>query len=42
MKHFMGFQMRLNFVKKCVISNQRPNSAIEYDHKRDTKKYNSF
>ena len=26
------------FCTKCVISNQRPNSAIEYQHKSHTKK----
>ena len=35
---FYGLPNEIKFCKKCVISNQRPNSAIEYDHKRDTKK----
>lgn len=26
------------FCKKCVISNQRPNSAVEYGHTKDSKK----
>ena len=26
------------YCKKCVISNQRPNSAVEYKHTKDSKK----
>ena len=28
----------VKFCKKCTISNQRPNSAIEYSHTRNTIK----
>jgi N-acetyl sugar amidotransferase len=33
-----GLPMDVTFCKKCVISNQRPNSAVEYKHTRDSKK----
>ena len=33
-----GLPKNIQFCRKCIISNQRPNSAIEYDHKSDTKK----
>ena len=33
-----GLPKEVKFCKKCVISNQRPNSAIEYAHTRDTIK----
>ena len=36
-KTFYGLPNEIKFCKKCIISNQRPNSAIEYDHKRETK-----
>ena len=35
---FYGLPEKVEFCKKCVISNQRPNSAVEYKHTRDTKK----
>ena len=35
---FYGLPSRVLYCKKCVISNQRPNSAVEYKHTRDTKK----
>lgn len=37
-KPFYGLPSEVKFCKKCVISNQRPNSAVEYLHKSDTKK----
>lgn len=33
-----GLPAEVKFCKRCVISNQRPNSAIEYAHTKDTKK----
>lgn len=33
-----GLPSTILFCKKCVISNQRPNSAIEYKHTADSKK----
>ena len=33
-----GLPNEVKFCKKCVISNQRPNSAVEYQHTKDSKK----
>ncbi|MDP3541397.1 MAG: N-acetyl sugar amidotransferase [Elusimicrobiota bacterium] len=33
-----GLPAKVAFCKICVISNQRPNSAVEYQHTKDTKK----
>ncbi len=33
-----GLPEKVIFCKKCVISNQRPNSAVEYKHTKDSKK----
>src|SRR4051812_29641986 len=33
-----GLPHEILFCRECVISNQRPNSAREYDHTADTKK----
>ena len=33
-----GLPSEVVFCKRCVISNQRPNSAVEYSHTKDTKK----
>lgn len=33
-----GLPAEVKFCKKCVISNQRPNSAVEYAHKADSTK----
>ncbi|MFH1523277.1 MAG: N-acetyl sugar amidotransferase [Patescibacteria group bacterium] len=33
-----GLPSEVKFCKKCVISNQRPNSAVEYEHTKDSKK----
>ena len=30
--------LSVNFCKKCVISNQKPNSQVEYEHTSSTKK----
>jgi len=38
LKAFYGLPKDVVYCKKCVISNQRPNSAIEYKHTKDTKK----
>jgi N-acetyl sugar amidotransferase len=33
-----GLPKNVSYCKKCVISNQRPNSAVEYRHKKDSIK----
>jgi N-acetyl sugar amidotransferase len=33
-----GLPSSITFCKKCVISNQRPNSAVEYKHTKESKK----
>jgi N-acetyl sugar amidotransferase len=33
-----GLPTTVSYCKKCVISNQRPNSAVEYKHTKDSKK----
>lgn len=33
-----GLPKNIFYCKECVISNQRPNSAVEYEHKQGTKK----
>jgi N-acetyl sugar amidotransferase len=33
-----GLPVEIAFCKTCVISNQRPNSAVEYAHTKDSKK----
>ncbi len=33
-----GLPLDVTFCKSCVISNQRPNSAVEYDHTSGSKK----
>jgi N-acetyl sugar amidotransferase len=33
-----GLPKKVVFCKRCVISNQRPNSAVEYEHTKDTQK----
>ena len=33
-----GLPTKVAYCKKCVISNQRPNSAVEYKHTKDSKK----
>jgi N-acetyl sugar amidotransferase len=33
-----GLPREVKFCKKCVISNQRPNSAVEYAHTKESKK----
>jgi hypothetical protein len=37
-KALYGLPNNVRFCCHCVISNQRPNSAVEYKHTRDTKK----
>jgi N-acetyl sugar amidotransferase len=43
-KHYLdpqakyGLPSSVEYCKKCVISNQRPNSAVEYKHTKDSKK----
>lgn len=37
-----GLPKDVAYCKKCVISNQRPNSAIEYKHTKDSKKSTIF
>lgn len=33
-----GLPRDVSYCVKCVISNQRPNSAVEFEHKQDSKK----
>ena len=33
-----GLPQELRFCRSCVISNQRPNSAVEYSHRRESVK----
>ena len=33
-----GLPLDVKFCKKCVISNQRPNSAVEYGHTKQSLK----
>jgi N-acetyl sugar amidotransferase len=35
---FFGLPREIKFCKRCVISNQRPNSAVEYAHTKASKK----
>ena len=35
---YYGLPSEVKYCTKCVISNQRPNSAVEYIHKKDSKK----
>jgi len=35
---FYGLPSKIIYCKKCVISNQRPNSAVEYKHTKESKK----
>ena len=35
---YYGLPEEVKFCKKCVISNQRPASAVEFKHKIDSKK----
>jgi N-acetyl sugar amidotransferase len=35
---FYGLPREVRFCRRCVISNQRPNSAVEFQHTRDSKK----
>jgi len=37
-----GLPVEVRFCTRCVISNQRPNSAVEYEHGPDTKKSTIF
>ena len=33
---YYGLPRDVRFCKRCVISNQRPNSAVEFQHTRDS------
>ena len=35
---FYGLPNEVSYCKRCVISNQRPNSAIEFKHTSSSKK----
>ena len=37
-KPYFGLPEDVVFCGQCVISNQRPNSAVEYKHRKDTAK----
>jgi N-acetyl sugar amidotransferase len=38
LKAKLGLPREVVFCKKCIISNQRPNSAVEFKHTKETKK----
>ena len=38
---YYGLPEKVKFCKSCVISNQRPASAVEFKHKIDSKKNNN-
>lgn len=38
MNPFFGLPEKVIFCKRCVISNQRPNSTVEFKHEQDEKK----
>ena len=40
MKTLFGLPKKVLFCKKTLISNQRPNSAIEFKHNSQSKKKN--
>ena len=35
---FFGLPSDVKFCRRCVISNQRPNSSVEYQHTKDSRK----
>jgi N-acetyl sugar amidotransferase len=35
---YFGLPRKVTFCKRCVISNQRPNSTVEFQHAKDEKK----
>ena len=35
---FYGLPKEVKYCRKCVISNQRPNSTVEYNHTNESKK----
>ena len=37
-----GLPANVQYCRKCVITNQRPNSAVEYDHVPNSKKKTIF
>ena len=37
-----GLPTNVQYCKKCVITNQRPNSAVEYDHVANSTKKTIF
>jgi N-acetyl sugar amidotransferase len=39
MEAFFGLPKEVEFCRSCVISNQRPNSAVEYSHTKESKKH---
>ena len=41
-RSFYGLPEKVQFCKKCVISNQRPNSVVEFKNKKNIKTGISF
>jgi len=35
---YYGLRTDIKYCNKCVISNQRPNSTVEYNHTKESKK----
>ena len=40
--NYLGLPAKVEFCKKCVVSNQRPNSEIEFKNIEDKKKSTIF
>ena len=38
LKTYFGLPKKIIFCKKSLISNQRPNSTVEFNHNKKTKK----
>ena len=38
LKNYYGLPKKVIFCKKTLISNQRPNSAVEFNHNKNSKK----
>ena len=38
LKNYYGLPRKVIFCKKTLMSNQRPNSAVEFNHNKNSKK----
>ena len=41
LRTYFGLPKKIIFCKKSLISNQRPNSSIEFNHNKKSKKKNT-